>query len=146
MLFGIDASRANRVQKTGVEWYAWHLIQELKNIIPPDQEVVLYSSEPLIGELAKLPANWRSKVLAWPPKFLWTHFRLGWEMIWHSPDALFVPAHVAPIFSPRRLAITIHDVAFRATPEAYSPQGKFYLSGLMAGRYQIINRSLIFML
>ena len=32
MLIGIDASRANLVRKTGVEWYSYHLINELKKI------------------------------------------------------------------------------------------------------------------
>jgi glycosyltransferase involved in cell wall biosynthesis len=128
MILGIDASRGNRDQKTGVEWYAWHLIQELKKIIPPEVEVILYSAEPLVGELGVLPANWRSKVLRWPPRFLWTHFRLSWEMLWHQPDLLFVPAHVGPFWSPKKLIVTIHDVAFMAVPQAYSRQGKFYLN------------------
>ncbi|MBI5621982.1 glycosyltransferase family 4 protein [Candidatus Falkowbacteria bacterium] len=128
MRIGIDASRANRVQKTGVEWYAWHIIQEFKTIIPPSTEVVLYSAAPLVGSLADLPPHWQSKVLSWPPRLLWTHFRLSWEMLWHAPDLLFVPAHVGPIGSPRRLAVTIHDVAFMAMPQAYSRQGKFYLN------------------
>src|SRR3989344_9478417 len=46
MILGIDASRANVMQKTGVEWYAWRIIQEFKNIIPADVRVILYSREP----------------------------------------------------------------------------------------------------
>lgn len=130
MLIGIDASRANRLQKTGVEWYAWHVIQELKKIIPPAMEVVLYSAEPLRGELAQLPANWQSKVLNWPPRFLWTHFRLSWELIWHKPDVYFIPAHVIPFISRGRAVVTIHDVAYRVFPEAYSRKGRFYLNFL----------------
>jgi hypothetical protein len=34
MLIGIDATRANKTAKTGVEWYAWHVIQELKKTNP----------------------------------------------------------------------------------------------------------------
>ena len=43
MKIGIDVSRANHEQKTGVEWYAFHLVQELKKIIPEEIQVVLYS-------------------------------------------------------------------------------------------------------
>lgn len=34
MIIGIDASRANKSNKTGTEWYSWHLIEELKRILP----------------------------------------------------------------------------------------------------------------
>ncbi|MCX7778843.1 MAG: hypothetical protein N2259_01195 [Patescibacteria group bacterium] len=37
MLIGIDASRANREIKTGVEWYAYYLIEELKKITSGDK-------------------------------------------------------------------------------------------------------------
>ena len=48
MLIGIDASRANKAQKTGVEWYAFHLIQELKKLTAGDKHHwVLYTREPL---------------------------------------------------------------------------------------------------
>ncbi|KKU13980.1 MAG: hypothetical protein UX20_C0008G0002 [Candidatus Magasanikbacteria bacterium GW2011_GWC2_45_8] len=92
MLIGIDASRANNEQKTGVEWYAWALIQELKKIISSEHRVVLYTREPLRGELGVLPNNWQEKVLKWPPKRLWTQVRLSWEMYRKAPDVLFVPA------------------------------------------------------
>jgi len=36
MLIGIDASRANKPNKTGTEWYSWHLIEELKKITSLD--------------------------------------------------------------------------------------------------------------
>ena len=66
MIIGIDASRANHTEKTGVEVYAFHIIQELKKSIPSTVRVILYSREPLVGELAVLPENWQSKVLVLP--------------------------------------------------------------------------------
>ena len=126
MRLGIDASRANRRERTGVEQYAYHLIQALKTITPPSVEVVLYSAGPLVGPLADLPVNWQSKVLRWPPRFLWTHGRLSWEMWRHPVDILLIPAHVVPLMHPRQTAMTIHDVAFRFFPEAYSWWENFY--------------------
>lgn len=79
MTIGIDASRANKIQKTGVEWYSYYLIEELKKI-DRQNRYILYSDKPLQGELAKLPPNWKSRVLKWLPKFLWTQIRLSWEM------------------------------------------------------------------
>ncbi len=120
MKIGIDVSRANHEQKTGVEWYAFHLVQELKKIIPEEIQVVLYSDTKLVGELADLPVNWESKVLSWPPKRLWTQLRLGWEMLVNAPDILFIPAHVFPIIHPKKTVMTVHDIAAKRFPDSYN--------------------------
>jgi len=140
MIIGIDASRAAKPQKTGTEWYSFYVIEELKKIIqaapplpsPPHQgegkekaegesiRFILYSREPLQGDLAELPPNFESRVLKWPPKFLWTQVRLSWEMLVRPPDILFVPAHTVPILGRVKKVVTIHDVGFRVYPELYS--------------------------
>jgi glycosyltransferase involved in cell wall biosynthesis len=123
----IDASRANVEQKTGVEWYAFHVIQELKRIVPLEYRVVLYSREPLRGPLAELPPLWKSQVLSWPPKVMWSQFRLAWELLWHKPDVFFEPAHIVPFLFPQgRTVNTLHDVAYARFPKAYTPWGWFY--------------------
>jgi len=126
MTIGIDASRANAKQKTGVEAYAYYLIQALKKSIPTHVRVILYSREPLIGELAVLPKNWESKVLEWPPKKIWTHIRLSIEMCVHAPDILFIPAHVAPLIHPKRTVMTVHDIAAIRFPDTYSRFERWY--------------------
>ena len=123
----IDASRANVENKTGVEWYAYRLIQELKSIIPFDHKVILYTREPLRGELANLPALWESRVLKWPPKVMWSQFRLAWELFRRPPDLFFEPSHVVPFLFPKNTVNTMHDVAFARFPKAYTPWGLFYL-------------------
>jgi glycosyltransferase involved in cell wall biosynthesis len=124
---GIDASRANRLQRTGVEWYAFHLIQRLKPVIPSEYRVILYSEEPLRDGLEALPPNWESRVLRWPPRRLWTQLRLSWEMLARPPKLLFVPAYVPPMLTPRRTITTLHDTAFVTMPAAYSRIGRAYL-------------------
>lgn len=126
MIIGIDASRANKKEKTGVEWYAWHVIEQLKTIIPADVQVVLYTDKPLEGTLSQLPNNWQEKVLRWPPKRLWTHLRLSFEMLFHKPDVLFTPAHVYPLIHPERTVMTVHDVAALWYPEAFSRFERWY--------------------
>lgn len=126
-MIAIDASRATAVQRTGVEQYAFNLIQDFKRIIPSGYRVVLYSPQPLTGELGELPPNWENRVLSWPPRRLWTQFRLSWEMFRRPPDLLFVPAHVLPLVLPRHVVTTMHDVAFMSQPRAYSPWGLAYL-------------------
>lgn len=135
MLIGIDASRANNEQKTGVEWYAWALIQELKKIIPFEHRVVVYTREPLRGELGILPDNWQEKVLAWPPKRIWTQVRLSWEMLAHAPDVLFVPAHVMPLVHGARTVLTIHDLGGVRFPAGYSLFERWY--GIASTRHAL---------
>jgi glycosyltransferase involved in cell wall biosynthesis len=125
-VIGIDASRANSATRTGTEWYAYHLIRELKELIPDSYRVVLYSKEPLRDELSDLPDHWENRVLGWPPKYLWTQVRLAWEMMVRPPDLLFVPAHTLPLILPKQAVTTLHDVTFMVVPEAYSWKGRAY--------------------
>lgn len=119
MLVGIDASRANEMARTGTEWYSYHLIQELKKL-DQENQYTLYSKGSLRDDLGQMPPGWNNKVLNWPPRKLWTQFRLSWEMLWHAPDVLFIPAHIIPPLHPRRTVTTCHDVGFERYPQLYS--------------------------
>lgn len=122
MIIGIDASRANQAQKTGTEWYSYHLIQELKKIIPKEYKVFLYAKDSLKGGLEELPENWYEKKLSWPFAYLWTQLRFSLEMLkfWSRPDILFVPAHTIPIIHPKKTILVAHDIGFEMFPELYS--------------------------
>ena len=116
MVIGIDASRANKDFKTGTEWYSYYLI---KNLIEIDRKnkYILYSNGPLQESFLQdlnleKNTNVKIRVLKWPFRFLWTLGRLSLEMIFRSPDVLFVPAHSLPFFFPRKTINTIHDIAF----------------------------------
>ena len=129
MLIGIDASRANRPQKTGVEWYSYHLIQELKKIpLPQGDKFILYAPEELKGDLGIMPPGWEIKILSWPLKYFWTQKRLSWEMLINPPDILFVPAHCLPIFCRAKKIMTIHDLGFKRFPKAYTFGQRIYYS------------------
>jgi len=127
MKIGIDASRANKVKKTGVEWYSYHLIEELKKMDRVNH-YFLYTNEPLRGDLAKCPENFEECVLKWPIPRSWTVGRLSIEMKFgkHIPDVLFVPAHTIPLLNPARSIVTIHDIGFEHMPEAYHWANKLY--------------------
>lgn len=43
MLIGIDASSANKKQKTGIEWYCYNLIEALKN---NDKKISIFYTPP----------------------------------------------------------------------------------------------------
>lgn len=127
MIIGIEASRANRLQKTGVEWYAYRVIQELKKLPEADRHSwLLYSNLPLAMGLERGPTNWHERRLSWPPKYMWTQIRLSWEMAKRPPEILFVPAHVLPRFIPKRTVVTVHDIGFHRMPSLYKPQQVAY--------------------
>jgi len=135
MLIGIDASRANRLHKSGTEWYSYHLIRALA-ALDSENQYILYSDCPLTTGLADLtdqarPSeknlridekgmqtiksphnNFQAKVLRWPWRFFWTQGRLSLEMIFHRPDVLFIPAHALPVIHPKKSVVTIHDIGF----------------------------------
>ena len=121
MLIGIDASRAEAKLKTGVERYNFEIIRALRDTLPLNAEVVLYSYEPLPKELGPWKDKWKNKVLNWPPKYAWTAIRLSWEMWRRPPDALFVPGYRLPFFAPKHSVVTIHDASFLEYPELYEP-------------------------
>lgn len=130
MVIGIDASRANTRERTGTEWYSFHVIQELKKIIPADYKVRLYTKEPLQTDLSHLPDNWESRVLRWRPGFLWTQLRLSIEMLLHKPDILYIPAHTIPIIHPNKVALVVHDVGFERQEDLYNDATIGYDSGI----------------
>lgn len=120
---GIDASRANLVQRTGTEWYAWQVIQAFKALIPVDgYRVILYVKEPLVDDLLPLPAHWEVKVLRWPPRLLWTQLRLSLHFMvpGRRPDVLYIPAHTIPIIHPHHVVYVAHDLGFERQPDLYN--------------------------
>lgn len=120
---GIDASRANVLQRTGTEWYCFYLLQEFaKQYDPAQHKVILYVKEPLVADLQTLPKDWEVRVLRWPPKLMWTQLRLSLAMLWpwRRPDLLFIPAHTIPLIHPKRTVYVAHDLGFERDASFYA--------------------------
>ena len=83
MKIGLEATRANKIHKTGTEWYAWHLLEQFKKL-DQNNEFIIYYNHDLAEPLANGPANFSFKKLSWPFKKLWTHFRLSFELIFYQ--------------------------------------------------------------
>lgn len=121
-IIGIDASRAVSTTPTGTEAYSFHLIRALLPHLRAHQ-VRLYVRVPTLPET--FPGA-EIRVIPFPR--LWTHLRLSWELLRHPVDLLFVPAHVLPLYHPRRSLVTIHDVGYRFFPEAHPLLQRLYLA------------------
>ncbi len=128
----IDASRYNNTEKrTGVEHYSYFLINELVRQHP--EEITLIS-----------PRNVELPVpqLVIPFRRLWTHVRLSWEILKNKKiQTLFVPSHVLPLFYAKKSVITLHDVAFKDSPQSYSWKSRVYLN--WASKFAVKNASQI---
>ncbi|MEA3308873.1 MAG: glycosyltransferase family 1 protein [Chloroflexota bacterium] len=119
---GIDASRAISAAPTGTEGYSYHLIQALLPYLTPRHTVRLYFREP--PPLGAFP---HAELCSIPFPRLWTHLRLSAELWQHPPDLLFVPAHVLPPVRPARTLVTVHDLGYRAFPQAHTARQRLYL-------------------
>ena len=127
MLIGLDASRADVLEKTGVEWYARHAIQALKNVAGQEAHSwLLYARKTLSPDLGMSPPNWHEQVLSWSFKRLWTQVRLSLEIHQHKPDVLFVPAHALPRVLPARSVVTVHDIGAFRVPQVYSATERWW--------------------
>lgn len=116
MVIGIEAERANHGEKTGVEHYAKQLILHLAKIDSRNQYILYLRTKPEDWFLS-LPKNFNVQVIPFP--IFWTQLRLSWEMIWHAPDVLFVPASTLPLIHPKSV-YTEHDVAWIYYPEIFT--------------------------
>jgi glycosyltransferase involved in cell wall biosynthesis len=127
MIIGIDASRAFRKNKTGIEEYSYQIIKHLRNNLKEEQ-VILYL-DPRVNKKEyvdfDLPEKWIIKFLRAP--IFWTQIRLTLEMLFHPVDILFVPAHTIPILHPKKSFVTIHGLEYEFCPRAYSYLGKLYM-------------------
>ncbi|HCX27757.1 MAG TPA: hypothetical protein DHI91_01290 [Candidatus Portnoybacteria bacterium] len=74
-----------------------------------------------------LPDNFEIKILYWPLPFLWTQIRLAWEMLWCSPEILFIPVHILPFLAPKKSIVTIHGLEYEYFPEHYPLWHRRYL-------------------
>ena len=101
MIIGIEASHANKKKRTGVEEVCFQIIQELKEIIPNEHKVILYSHKKLNHNLSDLPKNWQIKILYWPFSKGWSQVRLSLELFFRKPDIFFAPGQLVPIYCKR---------------------------------------------
>jgi len=120
---GIDASRMAWARRTGTEQYTAHLLEALVAQGGPHRLRLYFNRLP-----DPRPA-WLedAEVREMPFPRLWTHARLSWEMLRRPPDVLFVPAHVLPLWRPRRTVVTIHDLGYLRFPEAHPPRRRLEL-------------------
>lgn len=122
MIIGVDASRAVKVAKTGTEHYSWELLKELVQL-PSEHTFRLYAPHLPKNPFPEERCEWR----VIPERRLWSQIALAKEVKSDPPDVLFVPSHVIPLLTNVPSVVTIHDVAYKYYPKAYSSFDRRYL-------------------
>lgn len=134
MTIGIIAVAAFRKEKTGVEWYVHNLIKGLTKIEDAKKHQFILYTRYFTDKNNKLefhlPKNFKIKSLWWPLPILWTQIRLSLTMIFHRPDILLCPSHIAPFISPQKTIITIHGFEYEYCQKMYSFFRRLYLRWL----------------
>ncbi|MFQ5577159.1 MAG: glycosyltransferase family 1 protein, partial [Anaerolineae bacterium] len=125
MIIGIDASRAALAHHTGTETYAYRLILAMAPLASADLRLRLYTHQP--PQPVPWPESQFVETRVIPLPRLWTHLRLAAEIARHPPDALFIPAHVLPLYCPVPAAVTVHDLGYLYYPDAHTPFQRRYL-------------------
>lgn len=121
MHIGIDGSRCNQTETTGVERYAQLIIAPLiKELTARGHKVTVYAKAPsplFSGATVKISKQ----------RFFWSQIFLGLKAQTDGVDCLFVSAHILPFFRPKKNVVFIHDVCFEEMPAAYSFFQRWYL-------------------
>ena len=126
MLLGIDASRAAIPKRTGTEAYAFHLIQHLLPLATAQGHTVrLYFNQPPAAGLFPQNQSIEHRIIPFPR--MWTHLRLGAELLLRPPDRFFTPAHVIPYTWFGLSMATVHDLGYEHFPEAHTAEQMRYL-------------------
>lgn len=122
----IDAHMVGE-RETGNETYIIHLIRALRNL-REDLELIVAVAHPEAAEAAfgGYDEHCRPVVVSSSP---WA--RLGWELTnacrREKADLLHV-TYTGPLFPPCSMVNTIHDVAYKVSPEWFSPRDRAVLS------------------
>ena len=122
MTLYIDGSRLGNPTPTGVEIYS-------EEIIP---RICAYAKEHNIEVklLVQSKKSFDVPQIILRGKFMWSLISMSIFFLTHRKkgDILFVPSHILPIIGPSNSYVTIHDLAWKHFPRAYSFKEKMLLS------------------
>lgn len=130
MRIAIDIRKINEF---GIGTYMWNLVRNIA-AIDLQNEYLLIGSTRNFHELGPLPPNF--KQLYQPEEdTMWRHnITVPFSVRRQQVDVLHVPHHEAPLFSPSKLVVTVHDCVHLLFPQEDSSKFRFYRSYLQTKR------------
>ena len=134
MRVAIDARPAVGRGKTGVGWYAWHVIRRLPEVDPETTYLAWYLyarrllGEPLFFRDVRAP-NFIERWTPFPARLFWRLSKREFPRVeWLVGfDVLFATNFVPPPTRRRRVVVTVHDLAFRRHPRSVPAPTKDWL-------------------
>ncbi|MFL5766417.1 MAG: glycosyltransferase family 4 protein [Actinomycetota bacterium] len=144
MRVAIDARPAIDAEKTGVGWYAWHLLHRLPAVDPETQYLAwylhakgLFRRRPLFPDAGRGSArgNFAEHASRFPARLfspIASRLRVPRVEWLASFDVLFAPNFIAPPTG-RPFVVTIHDIAFALFPETATHLSPRWHAGFRRG-------------
>ncbi|MFL5735843.1 MAG: glycosyltransferase family 4 protein [Actinomycetota bacterium] len=140
MRVAIDARPAIDAEKTGVGWYAWHLLHRLPLVDPETQYLAWYlHAKGLFGRKRFFPEAARRNFAEYASRFPARLFspvasrlhvpRVEWLAAF---DVLFAPNFIPPP-TERPFVVTVHDIAFTLFPETATHLSPRWHAGFRGG-------------
>lgn len=126
MNIGIDGSRINTKNMTGVDGYTFNLVKSIEKVDSENKYIIYFSKVPQYYEIGH--KNVSTRVI--PMTRFWTQIRLAFECLIRPPEILFVPAHTMPLIRWPKLKtiVTIHDLGAEFLAEYHQFPQKIYLN------------------
>jgi len=126
MRIAIDIRKINEF---GVGTYIWNLVRNLA-AIDSKNEYLLIGSHRNFHELGPLPANFRQFYQPERQGFWRDHITIPLALRRQNVDLVHVPHHEAPLFTPSKLVVTVHDCVHLLFPQEDSSKFQTYRSYL----------------
>jgi len=126
MRIAIDIRKINEF---GVGTYIWNLVRNLA-AIDSKNDYLLIGSHRNFHELGPLPANFRQFYQPEGHGFWRDHITIPLALRRQNVDLIHVPHHEAPLFSPSKLVVTVHDCVHLLFPQEDSSKFQTYRSYL----------------
>lgn len=113
MRIAIDIRKINEF---GVGTYIWNLVRNIANV-DPRNEYLLVGSKRNFHELGPLPTNFRHLYESGEETLWRNHCAIPLTLRRNSIDIFHVPHHEAPLVSPCKLVVTMHDCVHLLFPQ-----------------------------
>jgi glycosyltransferase involved in cell wall biosynthesis len=116
--------------RTGVGYYAEHLVDALVETRGPDDEVILLSNRSPAPELAK---RWGSRLRVCGPgvRALWMQARVPRLLSDTGADVALFPNYVVPLASPCPAILVVHDLSVLRMPERFTARKRLFVRAML---------------
>jgi glycosyltransferase involved in cell wall biosynthesis len=131
MRIGVDLSVIQST-KSGVDWYTHNVLQEMMNLLEPDEHLYLFSNRET-GFEQVAAGNQQVSVVRSRFRYQepWRQLMLPLLLKRHDIDVCFFTNFVLSVVSPCPMVLTIHDLSFKLFPRTHSLRNVIWTRSLV---------------